>query len=78
MIDGKESNQIVSYMMMHGEIIHSNNKSIITRYIYYMINGHVFFISLLRNLNNKVVVCFGDYTSDKNLGWQYSDYKWED
>lgn len=74
MIDGKESKQIVSYIKMYGEIIHSNNTNIINRYIYYMINGHVFFISLLRSLKNKVV-CFGDYTSYKNLGWQYSDYK---
>lgn len=76
-IDGKESNLVVSYMKMNGEI-GGNIASNITRYIYYMINGQVFFISLWRNLNNKVVVCFGDYTSNKNLGWQYPDFKWED
>jgi hypothetical protein len=64
-------------MKMDGEI-DGNIASGITRYIYYMINGHVFFILLRRNLNNKVVVCFGDYTSDKNLAWQYPDFKWED
>jgi len=73
-IDGKESILIVSYMRMNGSI----TDGIITKYIYYMINGHVFYLSLLRNLHNKLTICIGDYISEKTLAWQYSEYKWED
>lgn len=74
MIDGKESTLITSYMVMNGSV----TDGIITKYIYYMINGHVFYLSLLRDLHNKLTICIGDYISEKTLAWQYSKYEWED
>lgn len=73
-INGQESISVSSYMRMNGNVIDGD----VAKYIYYMINGHAFFLALSRDSHNKLIICFGDYISDKTLAWEFSEYKWED